>query len=69
MTSSIKVGSVLRVPVPSTWSVTSKDPTIVEGVISAGEVMLTAKRIGQTSITVSPWTDFHITLDLTVTPA
>ena len=69
MKSTMKAGSVLRVPGVSTWSYTRTDPSVLQVAWISGELVVTAIRPGSATVTLAPSQDVRFQVDVSVTPA
>jgi hypothetical protein len=63
---SIKVGSVVRIPVLAGWMVTSSDPTVLAAAIAGNVMTLTAvKQGGTATLKLQLATDLAVSLVVT----
>jgi hypothetical protein len=66
---SIKVGSVVRIPVLAGWMVTSSDPTVLAAAIAGNVMTLTAVKQGTATLKLQLATDLSVSLTATATAA
>ena len=63
----LKTGSVLRIPVPKSTTVSSDKPAVCQAVITNGMVVITAVSPGSAHITYAPATDVSVSVLASVT--
>jgi hypothetical protein len=64
---SLKVGSVIRVPVLAGWTATSSDPTVATAAVAGGFVTVTAKKAATCTLVLGINGDLSISLQIDVT--
>jgi hypothetical protein len=66
MSPTAKVGSVITVPLPTHWKVTSSDTAVILIAIAAGIVTATAVKVGTAQLRVDIATDLAFVLTVKV---